>query len=109
MSEPPADPALLFTTPPRTKSPPARQHPVPTSPLLTKARPPTRSFFVAPPVLPSAEKRQYKGLPASFKDGVDFDETVLDAVVGQHVIHGTSYYFVRFKDGIAHRVSGFIA
>jgi hypothetical protein len=106
MSEPPADPALLFTTPPRKRSTPARDPPVSTY-LLTQSRRPRRSFFVAPPVLLSAEKRQYKELPASFKEGVDFDETVLDSVVGEYDLHGTKYYFARFKDGITHRVSGF--
>jgi hypothetical protein len=106
MSEPPADPALLFATPPRKRSTPARDQPVSTS-LLTQSRRPRRSFFIAPPVLPSAEKRQYKGLPASFKEGVDFDETVLDSVVGEYDLHGTKFYFARFKDGITHRVSGF--
>jgi hypothetical protein len=59
-------------------------------------------------VLPSAEKRQYKELPERFKDGVDFDEQVLDEVVGEYIIDGKSFYFVRFKDGIIHRVSNFL-
>jgi hypothetical protein len=65
-----------------------------------------RPFFVAAPGLPSAEKRQYKELPQSFKNvGVEFDDDVIERISGEYVIDGTLFYFVRFKDGISHRVT----
>jgi len=63
---------------------------------------PSRSFFVAAPRLPSAQKRQYKPLKESafFRDM----KPQVDKVVGEATVGQTRYYFASYDGGIAYKV-----
>jgi hypothetical protein len=62
-------------------------------------------FYVQPPVLASAEKSQYKTMPAQFVASVEFDAPDVDKVIGEYREGTQLYYFARFQDGIAHKVN----
>jgi hypothetical protein len=62
----------------------------------------TQNFFIAPPKLPSAQKKLYKSLPeTSLKSEVEID---VDEVIGEYSENGRLYYFARYEGGIAHKV-----
>jgi chromodomain-helicase-DNA-binding protein 4 len=62
------------------------------------------SFFIEPSVLTASQKELYKQVPEELKEGATFDRNDIDAVVGEHRQGADLYYFVRFKNGLAHRV-----
>jgi chromodomain-helicase-DNA-binding protein 4 len=106
MSEGPSDDLARLFTPPGTP-PSSALSDVPSmaaSPMPPKARQ-TKTFFIEPPVLGSAEKSQYKTLPTQFvASGVEFDAPDVDQVIGEYREGTDLYYFARFQDGIAHKV-----
>jgi chromodomain-helicase-DNA-binding protein 4 len=103
MSEGPSDDLARLFTPPGTPLSSVLSD-VP-SPVPPKARQ-TETFFIEPPVLGSAEKTQYKTLPTQFvASGVEFDAPDVDQVIGEYREGIDVYYFARFQDGIAHKVS----
>lgn len=107
MSEPVSDASMLFTP---TKSsdltlsdsdPPAASSPVPLS-IKPRLSP---QFFITPPVLPAAQKEQYKAaLETKLTSNVEFDARELDKIIGEYREGPNLYYFARFKDGVAHKV-----
>lgn len=68
---------------------------------LTPPRKPSRRFFVEPPTLPSAEKRQYKRVDESIFNNVF--NTRVDEVIGEHTVDKTLYYYARYDGGIAYK------
>ena len=109
MPSPSSDPAFLFT-PQNSASPtglPPSSDEVPSSESNPQTTPRTRqksSFFIEPPVLSASQKQQYKKVPEELKEGATFDRDDIEAVVGEHREGTDLYYFVRFKDGLAHKV-----
>ena len=103
MDDSQADPRLLFTPPMSTTTSLKGDDPAP--PLHPKTRTKETRLFVQPPPLPAGEKHCYKDIPESFIDaGAEFDVTNIDGVIGEYLVDRQLHYFVRFKDGVAHRV-----
>lgn len=110
MFSPSSDPILLPTTQ-KSSSPsllPPANDEVASS---DKSSPPTvlktrqkASFFIEPPVLSASQRRQYKEVPDELKGDATFDRDDIEAVVGEHREGTDLYYFVRFKDDLAHKV-----
>jgi len=70
---------------------------------------PFRGFYVAIPSLSHSEKNKYKSLPEStLTNDVGFEAEDLDQVIGEYREKDTLYYFVRFRDGMAHKVRVFV-
>ncbi|KAF8973574.1 hypothetical protein BDZ97DRAFT_1690769 [Flammula alnicola] len=68
---------------------------------LPKTPMPLRNFYVAPPRLPSAQKRQYK--PAN-ESSLKYDsETRVNEVIGEYKDGDSLYYFARYDGGIARK------
>ncbi|KAF9015550.1 SNF2 family N-terminal domain-containing protein [Cyathus striatus] len=94
MSESSSNPVLLFTPEPSSGT--------------SKSRYKTRDnvdtplpFFISPPFLSAAQKKQYKPLPeSSLAPEVDIP---IDEVIGEHKENRQLYYFARFDGGIAHK------
>lgn len=111
MADPLSDPTFLFSpsqlsslTSVEPGTPPLR----PQRDMLTRRR---IQCYVAPPRLPSSIKELYQRLPEYLGGDPEFVRDDLDAVVGEYPLdsHGKpSHYFVRFKDGLARRVSPLI-
>jgi chromodomain-helicase-DNA-binding protein 4 len=114
MANPSSDPLLLFTPPNlKASSPPPseliasslQESPQP------EAKKPTRrkvGFYIEPPRLSPSLKKLYETVPDSLKGCTGFGRDDLDSVVGEYPLGSEGkplYYFVRFKDGLAHRVS----
>jgi chromodomain-helicase-DNA-binding protein 4 len=67
---------------------------------------PEPNFYVSPPILPLAQKRQY--LPAKDIQSLKEDARV-DEVIGEYFDDKKEhFYFARYAGGIAHKVSLFI-
>lgn len=62
------------------------------------------AFHIEIPRPPSFQKELYEAVPDTFKDGVDFVRDDVEAVVGEWRDGRTLYYYVRFVDGLAHKV-----
>lgn len=61
--------------------------------------------YVQPPTLSPRTKSHYKYLPPEFVPlGVEFESAEIDKVVGEFQQGPDLYYFVKFQDGISHRV-----
>lgn len=109
MSSPSSNPALLFTSQ-KSASPtglPPSSDEVASSESSPQTTPRTRqktSFFIEPPFLSALQKQQYKQVPEELKEGATFDRDDIDAVIGEHREGTDLYYFVRFNDGLAHKV-----
>ncbi|KAH7910697.1 hypothetical protein BJ138DRAFT_1064605 [Hygrophoropsis aurantiaca] len=98
MSDSASDPLLLFSPPNSTSNGAS------SSVRPKKKTRPRVEVFIQAPALSAAEKEKYKSVPPSFIDGIEFDETDIDAVVGEHRIGTDLYYFARFKEsGEIHR------
>ena len=93
MSGPDTNPALLFPPSPLTSL---------SSLPLTKTVP-SRQFFIEIPSLLSVDKELYKG-GELIDEYVDFEAKDLDKVIGEYQKGTQSYYYARFRDGIAHKV-----
>jgi hypothetical protein len=102
MSGPISDPALLFApTKPssiisiqsRSSSPPKFY--------------PSPKFYISPPSLSPHEKAKYKKV--TLPNRVEFDPEELDQIIGEGVVEKTLFYFVRFRDGVAHKVRTSVA
>ncbi|KAH7930550.1 hypothetical protein BV22DRAFT_56154 [Leucogyrophana mollusca] len=88
MSDPNADPLLLFT--PQKSVDPLEDNAASSSPVPLKKK--------------TRQRMKYKNVPSSFIDGVEFDESDIDAVVGEYRDENNLYYFARFKEsGEIHR------
>ncbi|KDR85372.1 hypothetical protein GALMADRAFT_234197 [Galerina marginata CBS 339.88] len=62
---------------------------------------PSHNFFVAPPRLPSAQKRQYKpAYESSLNLGL---QTRVDKVIGEFKDGNKHYYYAQYDGGIAHK------
>jgi len=66
---------------------------------------PSRNFYVSLPFLSSAKKAEYHR--AILPSEVGFDLEDLDKIVGECHIDNCLHYFVRFRDGVAHKVRAF--
>ncbi|KAI6104072.1 SNF2 family DNA-dependent ATPase [Pisolithus croceorrhizus] len=84
------DPILLGTSPKPSSPPPRSTTPLP--PAEEVLKPP---FF---------NRDLYQPVPDSFKEGVSFERDDLEAVVGEWREGRTLYYYVRFSDGLAHKL-----
>jgi chromodomain-helicase-DNA-binding protein 4 len=110
MSSPIPDPILLFTPQKSTSPvglPPTTDEIASSDKSSPQTVPKTRqrtSFFIEPPVLTASQKELYRQVPEELKEGATFDRDDIDAVVGEHRQGTDLYYFVRFKDGLAHKV-----
>ena len=103
----PLDPASLFS--------PSRLSPLSSIESSTPShRPqpmPTRrkvECYVAPPRLSPSVRELYQPTPDYLGGDPEFSQSDLDVVVGEYPLDGRgkpSHYFVRFKDGLARRVS----
>ncbi|OAX44419.1 hypothetical protein K503DRAFT_765038 [Rhizopogon vinicolor AM-OR11-026] len=110
MSSPSSDPAFLFT-PEKLSSasglPPSSDDVATSDKSSPQMLPRTRqkaSFFIEPPVLSASQRQLYKQVPEDLKEGATFDRDDIDAVVGEYREGTVLYYFVRFKDGLAHKL-----
>ncbi|KAF9527780.1 SNF2 family N-terminal domain-containing protein [Crepidotus variabilis] len=88
-------------SPPPSSSRSIAQSAVPQTPPPKKPLAGRSLFFVAPPVLNSARKRQYQPLN-KFLDK-DEPETRVNEVIGEFQDGPTLYYFARYDGGIAHK------
>lgn len=103
-----SDPAFLSSpsrlsslTPVESTTPPPRLQ-------LTMSTRPKLQCYVAPPPLSPSVMELYQGAPEYLGGDPDFVRDDLDTVVGEYPIDTQgkpSHYFVRFKDGLARRVS----
>jgi hypothetical protein len=85
-----------FTRKSRAKDPPNTASETP----LPKAAP-----VIVLPSIPTARKSQYTDVPeALVAFGAEFEIEDIDCIIGEHVLDDKLYYFVRFKDGLAHKV-----
>lgn len=102
-----ADPASLFS-PSRLSSLTPTEPGTPPPPQLTM---PTRRkvfCYVAPPPLSPSIKELYQPAPDYLGGDPNFVRNDLDTIVGEYPVDTQgkpSHYFVRFKDGLARRVS----
>ncbi|KAI6007186.1 SNF2 family N-terminal domain-containing protein [Pisolithus albus] len=94
------DPILLGTSP-QLESPPPRSTTPPPPAEVVHGRP---TFFVEVLKPPFFDRDLYQPVPESFKDGVSFGRDDLEAVVGEWREGRTLYYYVRFSDGLAHKL-----
>ncbi|KAG6331283.1 hypothetical protein ID866_7805 [Astraeus odoratus] len=104
---PSPDPILLDVPPDSSNSPPIPAHPV-TSMVVdppAKTEYPEPTFYIEIPRPPAFERELYESVPNSFKDGMNFGRDDIEAVVGEWRGGGPLYYYVRFVDGLAHKVS----
>lgn len=62
------------------------------------------AFCIEIPRPPSFRKDLYEPVPEIFKDGVDFVRDDLETVVGEWRDGRALYYYVRFVDGLVHKV-----
>ncbi|KAH7881752.1 SNF2 family N-terminal domain-containing protein [Phlebopus sp. FC_14] len=101
MSEPSSDPILL--TPPMVLS----ANELNTSSLggrqVKKTRPES-GFYIQPPRLSPSAKKLYQDVPYHLKDGAEFNRDDIEAIVGEYLEGATLYFYVRFKDGLAHKL-----
>lgn len=74
----------------------------PTTPIPSNPKPSRNRFFVAPPRLPSAQKRQYKHINETVLN-ID-SRTRVDEVIGEYLVGDTLYYYARYDGGIAYKV-----
>ncbi|KAF8846211.1 hypothetical protein BDN67DRAFT_918420 [Paxillus ammoniavirescens] len=114
MANPSSDPLLLFA-PPNLKAsslPPPSEliaSSLQESPQPEAKKPARRNvgFYIEPPRLSSSLKKLYETVPDSFKGCTGFGRDDLHSVVGEYHLGSEgkpSYYFVRFKDGLARRL-----
>jgi hypothetical protein len=90
------DPALLFSPGDKPCGPASSLTPnQPSHHLLP-------SVYVSVPILSSAQKAEYK--QGVLPDRVQVDENDIDRILGEAIIQNIRFYFVRFHDGIAHKV-----
>jgi len=110
MSSPSIDSAFLSTSPKPTSPsvlPPTSDAVASSDKSSSQMAPKTRQkayFFIELPVLSASQKIQYRQVPEELKEGATFDRDDIDAIVGEHREGTILYYFVRFKDGLAHKV-----
>lgn len=102
-----ADPAFLFSPSQLSSltSTPAERSPLPQLTMPTRRR---AQCYVALPRLAPSVKEIYQKLPENLGGDPEFVRNDLDAVVGEYPLDNQakpSHYFVRFKDGLARRVS----
>lgn len=103
-----ADPATLFS--PSQLSPlTSVEHSTPSPrPQLTMPARRKVQCYIIPPRLPPSIKELYQRAPDYLGGDPEFVRDDLDAVVGEYPLDPRgkpSHYFVRFKDGLARRVS----
>jgi len=101
-----SDPALLFSP---SQLSTLTDTSLESSPLqLTMPTRPKVQCYIAPPRLSPSIKELYQQPPANLGGDPEFVRNDLDAVVGEYPLDSQgkpSHYFVRFKDGLARRVS----
>jgi chromodomain-helicase-DNA-binding protein 4 len=104
MSEPNLDPALLFT-PTKPSSTPSLNDDIQVPSIRQPQTRSSNSFYVSLPSLSLAEKSNYKeASEVALTSDVEFDSEELDEIIGEYHNKGKSFYFVRFQNGIAHKV-----
>ncbi|KAI6136491.1 SNF2 family N-terminal domain-containing protein [Pisolithus sp. B1] len=94
------DPILLGTSPKPSSPPPRSTTPLPPAEVV-HGKP---NFFVEVLKPPFFNRDLYQPVPDSFKEGVSFERDDLEAVVGEWREGRTLYYYVRFSDGLAHKL-----
>ncbi|KIJ68216.1 hypothetical protein HYDPIDRAFT_82781 [Hydnomerulius pinastri MD-312] len=111
MANPSSDPLLLFTPPKYSSLPPSSEPPASSSPIieLPQVKTPTRrklGFYIEPPRLSPSTKRLYENVPENLKDGLEFGRDDIETIIGEYNDKAltTLFYFVRFKDGLAHKL-----
>ena len=102
--EPSSDPALLFT-PEKSLLPSQHSEISPQPTRATETVLPQRAFFILAPHLSDEQKSLYK--PAAEASSIkDNPEILLDEVIGKYREHNVSYYYARYRGGLAHKVRG---
>lgn len=96
----------LFTPELTPSPPPVSELPLTnSSPEISEVLPPILIPYVKPPLLSPKTKSHYKSLPPEFVPlGIEFDSAEIDKVVGEYEQGPDLYYFVKFQDGISHKV-----
>lgn len=105
MADPLSDPAFLFSPSPLTPVESTTPPPRPQLTMLTRRK---LQCYIAPPPLSRSVMELYQRVPDYLGGDPDFVRDDLDTVVGEYPIDTPgkpSHYFVRFKDGLARRVS----
>lgn len=87
---------------PATSAEAERSSPIDES-LQVQAR---QTFWVDPPVIDAEAKSKYKTIPEEFiASGVEFDAPNVDQIIGEYRDESGLYYFARFQNGIAYKVT----
>ncbi|KAI6008336.1 SNF2 family DNA-dependent ATPase [Pisolithus orientalis] len=95
------DPILLSTSPKPSDSPPRSTTPPLPAEVAVHGKP---TFFIEISKPPSFERDLYEPVPDSFNDGVSFGRDDLKAIAGEWREGRALYYYVRFSDGLAHKL-----
>ena len=101
------DPASLFSPSQLSSLTSTSVEPSPQLTMSTRRRAQLECYVVPPRLSPST-KELYQQLPDYLGGDPEFVRNDLDAVVGEYPLDSQSkpsHYFVRFKDGLARRVS----